>query len=241
MNRSDVQEQLAALYLRLNGYFVTGFIAHAAHGEENWEGRLRTVRTEIDIVAVRFPHNAEPEREIGTSEYLMVPDDAIHVLICEVKGGTDLPLHFNSGLVNGNRGISSLLRWIGMFEEGELRELFQPIKDLLTINYKGIPTSFEELRFRPKSIGTDVVIRPLFFAPDRPSPGLNQPRYINGQEITHFIWRCFRPELPRDDCETRYDFGLWGIYEDIVREFKAMNRQQVPTMADIYASIEERI
>ena len=42
MDKSDLQELLAALYLRLNGYFPSGFIAHAPVGN----------LTEIDILAL---------------------------------------------------------------------------------------------------------------------------------------------------------------------------------------------
>lgn len=49
VDRSDIQETLVSLYLRLNGYFVSGFIVHAVYG----------VETELDVLAVRFPRHEE--------------------------------------------------------------------------------------------------------------------------------------------------------------------------------------
>jgi hypothetical protein len=52
VDRSDVQETLVSLYLRLNGYFVSGFIVHAQTG----------AKTEMDVLAVRFPNQRESSR-----------------------------------------------------------------------------------------------------------------------------------------------------------------------------------
>ena len=79
LDKSDVQETLVSLYLRLNGYFVSGFIAHADYG----------VRTEMDVLAVRFPLHSEPEREVLPCDRLAVPNDEIDFIVGEVKGGTE--------------------------------------------------------------------------------------------------------------------------------------------------------
>lgn len=49
------QEKLVKLFLRLNGYFTTGFIVQSAG---------RGVETEVDIIDIRFPFNQQTEREI---------------------------------------------------------------------------------------------------------------------------------------------------------------------------------
>ncbi len=67
MDKSDLQEVLTALYLRLNGYLASGYIAHAHVGN----------LTEIDIIAVRFPGHKEPEREVSPCKYLRPPSDRI--------------------------------------------------------------------------------------------------------------------------------------------------------------------
>jgi len=60
--RTRTQENLLALYLRLNGFFLSGFIVHSDVPGANI--------TEVDALAVRFPYNAEPEREIGPDPLL---------------------------------------------------------------------------------------------------------------------------------------------------------------------------
>lgn len=45
MDKSDIQETLVLLYLRLNGYFGTGFIVHAPQRN----------KTEMDVLAIRLP------------------------------------------------------------------------------------------------------------------------------------------------------------------------------------------
>jgi hypothetical protein len=77
VEKSDIQETLVSLYLRLNGYFVSGFIVHASRG----------VGTEMDVLAVRFPKHQEPEREGQPCRYLAAPTDQIDFLLGEVKGG----------------------------------------------------------------------------------------------------------------------------------------------------------
>ena len=76
-NKSDIQETLVSLYLRLNGYFVSGFIVHAPH----------QVGTELDVLAVRFPRYIEPEREVHGCEHLAIPSEKIDFIVGEVKGG----------------------------------------------------------------------------------------------------------------------------------------------------------
>jgi len=43
----------------------------------------------------------------------------------------------------------------------------------------------------------------------------------NSSEIFRYLWQCFCPEMPRDSCSTRYDFGLWGESDEpLVSYFK---------------------
>ena len=73
--KSKIQEAMVLLYLRLNGFFVTGFIAQSAV-------QHRTL-AEIDALAVRMPHSAEPEREIGPHELLDLSSEYTDLVICE--------------------------------------------------------------------------------------------------------------------------------------------------------------
>lgn len=65
-DRSEVQEALLSLYLRLNGYFITSFIVHSSEFGKN--------EAQIDALAVRHPFNAEPQREVDTSPFLAHED-----------------------------------------------------------------------------------------------------------------------------------------------------------------------
>src|SRR5437867_493484 len=89
--KHDLQETLVSLYLRLNGYFVSGFIVHAPgmNKESN--------RTQVDALGIRLPNNSEPEREVRPSEYLQLPTRQIDILICEVKGDK-ASLQFNEAI-----------------------------------------------------------------------------------------------------------------------------------------------
>lgn len=236
MDISDLQEQLAVLYLRLNGYFVSGFIIHAPEGEVNEKGKPRKVRGEIDILAVRFPHNNEPEREVGPSDYLHVSDTHVDILICEVKGG-DQSLQFNEGLRNNRNSVLSVLRWIGILDEDNIEKTIDHVAKILSTKYVNSPDGFREYHV-PSS---NYRIRAVLFAPDRQAPTQpNQQRYIYGEEILSYIWRCLRPQEIRPLSQTRYDYGLWGIYEKIVRYFKYKEGDNPGNMNDLYAQFNLR-
>ena len=93
--RSRLQETLLHLYLRLNGFFVTGFIVHSPdHGE--WD--------EIDAMAIRMRHHCEPDKVITPSAFLDWEQGCIDLLICEVKSGGQ-PLKFNEALLRASRTL----------------------------------------------------------------------------------------------------------------------------------------
>ena len=220
MEKNELQEQLATLYLRLNGYFVSGFIAHAPIGGK------QTNRTQVDALAVRFPHNSEPERGIAQSECLQASSDKADVLICEVKGGREA-LQFNDALKNSPDALKSVLRWIGAFDESEIEKLAPQILKLITPNPKTTSDQFAVIA-APRGFQ----LRCILFAPDRRAPRHNQARYICGDEMVSYVWRCLCEGGPRPECATRYDFGLWGPYKAIVQFFKAAHSK--PTMEAVY-------
>jgi hypothetical protein len=223
MEISQIQEQLATLYLRLNGYFVSGFIAHAPH-----EG-ARTNRTQVDALAVRFPYNSEPERGVTPSEYLQTSTNLTDILICEVKGGRALP-RFNPALRNDVAALRSVLRWVGAFGEAEIDMLIDPLREAVTPNERVTSATF------PTVTGPrEFQLRLVLFAPDRPPPGRNKIRYIHGEELIGYVWRCLREGAPRPECAMRYDFGLWGPYETLIRFFKETPTR--PSMQEIYEEV----
>jgi hypothetical protein len=234
MEKSDLQEQLAALYLRLNG-FLLGFIVHAPNGETNKRGKARMNRTEVDMLAVRFPHNSEPERTVIPSSILDLSGKYIDVFICEVKGGASKPPQFNEGL-RTDIAVSTVLRWIGIFEADQIERILSPVVAMLSPknppNFERYPEYLvpEEVMPIPK-----IRIRGVLFAPDRPEPAKGQTKFVHGDELVNFIWACVRPEIPRQECRTRYDFGLWGVYEPLIRYFKTVDAK--PNLGQLYDAL----
>lgn len=232
MKKSDFQELLATLYLRLNGYLTSGFIVHAPEGEVNDKGKPRKTRTELDILAVRFPCNAEPEREIGPSEFLQTSNERLDVLICEVKGGNE-KLRFNPGLQENDDSIKSVLRWIGTFREEQIREILPSVREMLTSPQIHDARAFREVNYQ------EIRLRAVFFGPDRPEiVRRGQRRYISGQEMISYIWKCMRPDKVRPNCRTYYEFGLWGTSEQIVELFKNKKLLNPPTIEEIYGLLD---
>lgn len=150
MRRSDIQELLTALYLRLNGYFLGGFIAHAAAGN----------RTEIDILGVRFPRHAEPEREVGRCKHLRVDNQSADFVIGAVKGGAARP-RFNSAFWMRRESITLVLNRIGAFSHEELTRIAGEVGRLLDPSSLGTATDFPQIT---TSAGR---LRFLLFAADR--------------------------------------------------------------------------
>lgn len=237
LDKSGFQEQLAGLYLRLNGYFVSGFIVHVPEGVFSKDGEHVGSLTEVDILAVRFPFNSEPEREVEPSPYLQIPPGCVDVLICEVKGGK-FKLQFNAGLRDITNpdcdGARTVLRWLGIVDEDGVEKILPNVRKLLVTQPLNTPDAFRECAVP----GTNYRIRAVFFAPDRDLPTKNDPRYICGSEMLEFIWKCLKPEKPRDKCQTRYDFGLWGTYEKIVRCFKRA-KEPFKTVEELYEAVEK--
>jgi hypothetical protein len=236
MDKSDLQEQLAALYLRLNGFFVSGFVLHAPIGETNKQGETRRSRGDVDVLAVRFPHNREPEREVEPSRFLQVSSDCIDVLICEVKAGDNESPQFNESLRQRDR-VLTVLRWIGLFDEGQIEQVIDPVLAILQTRMQNDHVNYREYAV-PENVlnGVRVRIRALLFAPDRMPAAPGQTKYIHGQELLDYIWNCLQPEHRRAECEDRYDFGLWGPYEPLVRFFKCQAHKPAD-VASIYKTL----
>jgi hypothetical protein len=150
--KSKAQEDLALLYLRLNGFFVTGgFIAHSpVHGQN---------LTEIDALAIRMPYSAEPEREVGPHELLDLSSNHTDLLICEIKGRGE-QLRFNAALTEDPRAAAAVLRWSGLFLDNELPDLVTKLQAALAPS--PLPSAVPPSVNGPR--GTRV--RCLLFAPE---------------------------------------------------------------------------
>lgn len=220
MERSDVQETLFSLYLRLNGYFVTGFIVHASQRN----------KSEIDALAVRFPYQREPEREIGHSPVLDTSGLLLDFVVCEVKGGTGNP-NFNVSFREDEDAIASVLRRFGAFTDEEISILVPRIPDILR------PEKIRESKSYP-TIDIPRInsrLRFLLVAPDQKRSPNSQRPYIYGDDMISYIWQCFRPEVQRQRCGVRYNWNLWGEqYVRLVEYFKDKDRQEHGDIENIY-------
>lgn len=223
MNESDVQESLTTLYLRLNGYFTAGFIAHAAS---------RTM-SEVDVLAVHFPQHREPEREIGNSEALGVPKDQIDFIVGEVKGRRK-NIRFNSALRSPTT-VRKILDRFGAFSGEEVEHLCKDIPEALE------PTTIRRMSSLPEFpvLGGNGRLRFKLFAPCLLRQIPNTVPYIFGDDLMEYIWQCFRPERMRAGCATQYDYGQWGPYETIVRYFKDSTRTSHGTVADLCTWVQD--
>jgi hypothetical protein len=218
MNKGQVQEALVTLYLRLNGYFTTGFIVHSPiHGRN---------RAEVDIIGVRFPLNAEPIRGVGTDEQFGASNELVDFVIGEVKSRGE-QLRFNEALRSSREAVESVLHWCGYFTAAERPALADAVLKILEPQTGGqnAPTATGPRASR---------VRAVLFSPERRARRHNQAWFVTGPTIFAYIWRCLRPAEPRAECATTYDFGAWGReLQPIVKYFKDEDRQVAGGLADL--------
>ena len=226
MDKSDIQETLVHLYLRLNGYFSIGYIVHAVHG----------VATELDVLAVRFPRYEEPEREILCSTHLTIPTDRIDFVVGEVKGGAN-NVNFNAKFRQNPDAVRSTLQRFGAFSCGEIDRAVKSVPELLHPNQLRRARSFPEIQL---SLWGDesahrATLRFIPFATEQARVMGDTRPYIFQDDIIGFVWDCFRPERRRVLCDVRYNFELWGPqFEQIVQYFKDAFRTTPGTIEDLY-------
>lgn len=223
--KSVLQESLVKLYLRLNGYFTTGFIVHSDLYGKN--------KTEIDILAVRLPYNSEPERKIGHSDFFPVNEEKTNILICEVKSKGQ-QLQFNDSIRSHPDTIKSILQWAGLFKNKEIDTLTESLVEAM--NPKIQNTQSITCIDGPRN--TSII--PLLSSPERLNKRNNQPFFLHGDEVFTYIWRCMCPEEPRECCATHYDFTAWGReFFPIVNYFKSRPAPDGPgTMKELYKNIK---
>jgi hypothetical protein len=107
-------ELLATWYFRFNGYFtVPDFVVHRDY-------RKRPGGTDADVLAVRFPHSCEYQRqfEFNHDPILITCGNKIDFVICEIKKGRcDLN---ESWLATERKNVEYVIRWMG-FENDEVK------------------------------------------------------------------------------------------------------------------------
>lgn len=220
--RSEVHEALVVLYLRLNGYFTTGLVVHAPEWGHN--------RTEIDCLAIRHSHHAQPEREIAGSQFLALREGDVDLLICEVKSCA-AELSFNERLKD--QGVlESVLKWASIFSEKDETGVADQVRSLLRCG-----VSVEEAREGVLEAG--VRVRGLLCCPPCRETEVAGIWCLLGSEILSFAVDCLSPPERRMGCSTRYNFRLWGSWlAPIVEYIKGAGRQGDVTLDGLYGYLD---
>ncbi|MFD1000352.1 hypothetical protein ACFQ21_13600 [Ohtaekwangia kribbensis] len=222
--KSNTQELITTLYLRLNGYLTSGFIFQSSEDK---------IGGEVDLVAIRFPLHRHDETEHNSSDYLEITSD-IDIIIAEVKSKGQ-QLQFNSSLRN-EQNLSKLLKWIGLFDDNIISSVTKVLQDLVTPKQN----SKRQGLLTTDSIATkfgNVRVRPVIFSPERIELN-NADKFINWTEINDFVWSCLCPTEKREECGTRYDFTAWGQgLNEIVKVYKdgQKNSKKPETIEEIYS------
>ncbi len=231
-NKSNFQERLVCLFLRLNGYLQSGFISHSA--------KWGNVGTEIDRICIRFPNHSQDEREVSCYEKLHIPNSSIDIIIAEVKNNS---LRFNNSLSKIKNGAEKnwkqILQWIGLFTKEEIDHLVPKMINIVKRNCLSDKGSFPKCVHKNKY--GEIIIRPILFSIETKKTTSDTQMWINGHEILEFLWDCFCPELIRKSCSTSYPLFLWGQeFADIVVYIKNRHKKglNIGTLEELYLAIE---
>jgi hypothetical protein len=223
MDKSDIQELIAALYLRLNGYFSSGFIAHAPVGN----------LTEIDVLAVRFPEHKEPEREVEPCMHLHPPNDCVDFIVGEVKGGKKNP-KFNTRFYQCPEAVEKVLNWIGAFSKTEIADLVPKVIAAAEPRTWRTRDDFPALPIP----GSGAQLRLVLFAPDHTREPMRRGPAVYGDDMVNFIWKCLHPTNTRVGCAVDYNRNLWGHqFNALATYFKDWSRQAPGKIEDVYSAV----
>lgn len=227
--KSDIQESLTKLYLRLNGYFTTGYIIHSS---------LNRIESEVDTVAVRFPFHKQDDTEHNSSAYLEIPNN-IDIIICEVKS-KGKSLQFNKSLRNLDNiePWIKILLWTGIIISDDAKYIANTLAELVQTKENSELTHFKSTDCINTPFGI-ITIRPILFSPERINLH-NADKFVSWSEINSFIEECLCPQLPRQFCGTSYDYTAWGLgLNEIVKVYKDRRAtEKFTSIEDLYTDIE---
>ncbi|WP_421230180.1 hypothetical protein [Aeromonas jandaei] len=223
--KSDLQERVVRLYLRLNGFITDGFIAHSpTHGNN---------LSEIDVIGVRFPYHSESEREVPICKQLNIQDGKIYIIVGEVKSNGQR-VSFNKALKNNIDVTRKAINRIGFIHPKNLESALVKIHELVqdtAFNKEG-PAQYE-------IPSTEYSVSAVIFKPETNERDAAKEFFITGPDIMNYMWDCFKPEKARCGCATIYNFALWGEFEEIVRYVKSANKREDLNMESLYSHIEK--
>lgn len=220
-DQTKIQEKLVTLYMRLNGYFTSGHIVHSPERDQ--------LKSEIDLIGVRFPNHKQIDRGVPSDPNLQTSDDWIDFVICEVKSKGKSKRN-NYSLENIDT-LEKIILWFGGLSEKSTNETSQNILD--EINKK------EAHPNKPITVetGEKIRIRLILFGPENNKKRSNQNFFITGPQIIEYISNCLLPNAERENCATRYDYTSWGDFEEIIRIFKENNNDKIVDINFIYKKI----
>jgi len=222
MKQSDVDEALAALYLRLNGYFTTGLIVHSPnHGQAT---------TEVDCVAIRMPNHRQTDRIVGDAPFLAITPGFTDIIICEVKSDPT-KVTFNNPLKSSQQAIKAILEWAGVHADANIANVAENIQPLLA-DQAPADQSVAGI------VEDGVRVRALLCCPtSAPSDGTRW--LLDGAEILRYAEECFNPPELRETCSVRYNFQQWGYpLSKIVTWLKDKRRQNPATIDELYQHLK---
>ena len=222
MKQSDVDEALAVLYLRLNGYFTTGLIVHSPeHGQAT---------TEVDCIAIRMPNHRQSDRIVGDAPFLRVEPGLTDLIICEVKSDA-AAISFNNALKENQQAIETVLHWAGVFPDARIPIVAEKFQPLLAdqAGYDQVVSGITD---------EGVRLRPLLCCPTS-APQNGNRWLLDGTEILRYADECFNPEERRDTCSVRYNFQQWSYpLSKIVTWIKDKKRKAPMTLDALYEHLE---
>lgn len=219
--KADINEALATLYLRLNGYFTTGLILHSP--------KWGQARTETDCLAIRHPGHCQSERGVETAEFLGIQKGEVDLIVCEVKSVPE-QIAFNEPLRTDLESVHALLRWAGVFDERQVLSVAVRLQPLFS-------DGVEAARSRSGVVEGRYRIRGLLCCPPASEEDCKGRWCLVGPEILRFVNECFNPSVRRDACSTRYNFQQWGYaLAPIVQYFKDSDvpKGSRPTLQGLY-------
>ena len=192
----------------------------------------------MDALAVRFPKNQEPEREIQGCTRLSIPADHIDFIVGEVKGGPG-PVNFNFPFRGNARAIRTVLRRFGAFEDSEVERVVMAVPALLDPtklqNAKEFPV-MDVAMFANPGLSVPAKLRFVPFAAEQTRPNGQARPYVFADDLIEFVWKCLKPDRRRPLSDDNYNYELWGPqFMTMVRHFKNCNRDAC-TVEDLYGA-----
>lgn len=220
--KPEICDALAVLYLRLAGYFTTGFVAHSP----TW-GKTRT---DIDCLAVRHSYHSHPDIQVPPPAFLSLSAGQADLLICEVKSNPQSP-GFNRSLCEDGEVLGNALRWSGLLSDKDLGDAVSAFPKLLDGKVR------RDVALAGIVVGK-VRLRALLVVPPLDQKDCQDKWWLVGDEIFRFIAERLNPLALRQTCSTHYNYGQWGRdLSPLVKYIKSCESGPAPTLDGLYQNL----